>query len=167
MFVCFFKKIFFFICIAPTQPFRVALGAESRVCYLGNTAGRQPQWALAYCYLSQSSPKENERLIHCHSVFKPATFGMLAHLSDRLAKSHPLVLSVTCTSFCCWCRIPRSDWGVIRRRDSPTSSPTRSSASSTGTSWSRSWLLPLTNHSSNLSETWNTLTLPSPRSPSS
>jgi hypothetical protein len=29
--------------IAPTQPFRAALGAESRVCYPGNTADRQTQ----------------------------------------------------------------------------------------------------------------------------
>jgi hypothetical protein len=31
------------MCIAPTQPFRAALGAESRVCYQGNTAERQTQ----------------------------------------------------------------------------------------------------------------------------
>jgi hypothetical protein len=31
------------ICIAPTQLFRAILGAESRVCYPGNTADRQTQ----------------------------------------------------------------------------------------------------------------------------
>jgi hypothetical protein len=31
------------ICIAPTQLFRAALGAESRVCYPGNMADRQTQ----------------------------------------------------------------------------------------------------------------------------
>jgi hypothetical protein len=31
------------ICIASTQPFRVALGAESRACYPDNTADRQTQ----------------------------------------------------------------------------------------------------------------------------
>jgi hypothetical protein len=31
------------ICVAPIRPFRVALGAESRVCYPDNTADRQPQ----------------------------------------------------------------------------------------------------------------------------
>jgi hypothetical protein len=31
------------ICIAPTQPYRAALGAESRVCYPGKTADRQTQ----------------------------------------------------------------------------------------------------------------------------
>jgi hypothetical protein len=36
-------KINFGICIAPTQPFRAALGAESRVCYPGNTADKQTQ----------------------------------------------------------------------------------------------------------------------------
>jgi hypothetical protein len=42
------------ICIVPTRPFRAALSAESRVCYPGNTADRQPQWALTCFYLSQS-----------------------------------------------------------------------------------------------------------------
>jgi hypothetical protein len=41
------------------------LGAESRVYYLGNIADRQPQWALTYCYLSQSTANQNEKLIHC------------------------------------------------------------------------------------------------------
>jgi hypothetical protein len=36
-----FQKSNLGICIAPTQPFQAALGAESRVCYLGNTADRQ------------------------------------------------------------------------------------------------------------------------------
>jgi hypothetical protein len=31
------------ICIATTQPFQAALGAESRVCYPGNAADRQTQ----------------------------------------------------------------------------------------------------------------------------
>jgi hypothetical protein len=43
------------ICIAPTQPFQAALGAESRVCYPGNTADRQTQWALTYYHLSEST----------------------------------------------------------------------------------------------------------------
>jgi hypothetical protein len=34
-------KINLWIYIAPTQPFWAALGAESRVCYPGNTADRQ------------------------------------------------------------------------------------------------------------------------------
>jgi hypothetical protein len=33
-------KINLGICIAPTQPFRAALGAESRMCYLGNMADK-------------------------------------------------------------------------------------------------------------------------------
>jgi hypothetical protein len=52
--------------IAPTQPFRAALGAKSRVCYLGNTADRQTQWALTYCYRLQSTANRNGKLIHCH-----------------------------------------------------------------------------------------------------
>jgi hypothetical protein len=37
------NKINLGIYIAPTEPFRAALGVESRVCYLGNTADRQTQ----------------------------------------------------------------------------------------------------------------------------
>jgi hypothetical protein len=37
------QKINVGICIAPTEPFRAALGAESRVCYPGNTTDRQTQ----------------------------------------------------------------------------------------------------------------------------
>jgi hypothetical protein len=63
----FFKiKINLGICIAPTQPFRAALGAESRVCYPGITADRQTQWVLAYYHVSESTANQNEKLIHCH-----------------------------------------------------------------------------------------------------
>jgi hypothetical protein len=41
--------------IASTQAYWEALGAESRVCYPGNTADSQAQWALTYCYHSQSA----------------------------------------------------------------------------------------------------------------
>jgi hypothetical protein len=54
------------ICIAPTQPFRAALGAESRVCYPGNMADRQTQWAFTYYHLLQSTEIQNGKLIHCH-----------------------------------------------------------------------------------------------------
>jgi hypothetical protein len=54
------------ICIASTQPFRAALGAESRVCYPCNTADRQTQWALTYYHFSQSTANPNGKLIHCH-----------------------------------------------------------------------------------------------------
>jgi hypothetical protein len=53
------------ICIAPTQPFQATLGAESRVCYPGNTADRLTQWALTYYHLSQSTNQKG-KLIHCH-----------------------------------------------------------------------------------------------------
>jgi hypothetical protein len=46
------------ICIAPTQPFRAALGAESRMCYPGNTANRQTQRG-ALAVNSKSERKEN------------------------------------------------------------------------------------------------------------
>jgi hypothetical protein len=86
------QKINLGICIALTQPFRAALGAESRVCYLGNmnTADRQTPWALTYYHLSQSTANQNGKLVHCHRwEFEPVIFGMLAHLSDHSAKSHP------------------------------------------------------------------------------
>jgi hypothetical protein len=48
------------ICKAPI-PF-LALGAESRVCYLGNTADMQTQrGALTYYHLSQSTANQNEK----------------------------------------------------------------------------------------------------------
>jgi hypothetical protein len=50
-------------CIAPTQPYRAALGSESKVCC---TADRQSQWALTYCNLSQSTATQNETSTHCH-----------------------------------------------------------------------------------------------------
>jgi hypothetical protein len=53
------------IFLAPTQPVLVAIGTENRVCYPGNTADRQPKWALRYCYFSQSTANQNEKLIHC------------------------------------------------------------------------------------------------------
>jgi hypothetical protein len=52
------------ICIAPTQPYWAALGTESRVCYPGNIAVSQPQWALTYCYLSQSTANQNKKSTH-------------------------------------------------------------------------------------------------------
>jgi hypothetical protein len=54
------------ICIAPTQPFWVALSVESRVCYRGNMADRQTQWALTYYHLTHSTANQNGKLIHCH-----------------------------------------------------------------------------------------------------
>jgi hypothetical protein len=62
----FFLKFNLGICIPPTQPLRPALGAESRVYYSGNTADRQTQWALTYCYLSKSTANQNGKLIHWH-----------------------------------------------------------------------------------------------------
>jgi hypothetical protein len=43
----------------------VVLDAESRVCYPGNTAVRQPQRALTYCCLWQSTASQNEKK-NCH-----------------------------------------------------------------------------------------------------
>jgi hypothetical protein len=59
-------KVNFGIYVASTRPFQAALGAESRVCNAGNTADSQPQWALTYRYISQSTANQNEKLIHRH-----------------------------------------------------------------------------------------------------
>jgi hypothetical protein len=77
------------ICIAPTQRYWAALRPERRMCHLGNTADRQPQWALTHCYLLQSTASQNEKLTRCHHWNLKANFSMLAHLPDRSAKSHP------------------------------------------------------------------------------
>jgi hypothetical protein len=42
------------------------------------------------CYLSHSTAYQNERLLYCHRWDSlQETFGMLAHLPDQSAKSHP------------------------------------------------------------------------------
>jgi hypothetical protein len=65
------------ICIAPTQPFQAALGAESRVGNLGNTADRQTQWALTYCHLSQSTANQNGKFTATAGIRTLRIFGML------------------------------------------------------------------------------------------
>jgi hypothetical protein len=47
----------------------MALDAESRMSYPGNTADSQSPWVLMYCYLLQSTASQNEKLIHCHIKF--------------------------------------------------------------------------------------------------
>jgi hypothetical protein len=91
------KKFNLGTCIEPTWPFRADLGTVSRVCYLGNIVDRQPQWALVYCYLLQSMNSKSERKVALLPLLglEPATFGMLAHLSDHSAKSHPLLYQVS------------------------------------------------------------------------
>jgi hypothetical protein len=74
------KNIKLGIYIAPIQPYWADLGAESRVCYPGNTAYSQPQWALKHCYLSQSTASQNEKSTHCHrwgSNLRPSTSAPL------------------------------------------------------------------------------------------
>jgi hypothetical protein len=41
-------------------------GSRRWVCYPGNTADRQTQWALTYYHLPQSTANQNGKLIHCH-----------------------------------------------------------------------------------------------------
>jgi hypothetical protein len=84
------------ICRAHAQPIRTAAsGAEcviriTQVCNPGNTADRQPQWALTFCYLSQSTANQNKvdslPLLGLH----PATFGTPALGFDHWAKFHPV-----------------------------------------------------------------------------
>jgi hypothetical protein len=67
-----------------------ALGAESRVCYPGNTADRQTQWALTYYHLSQSTANQNGKLIHGHRW--DSNLRSLARISDHSAKSNPIIM---------------------------------------------------------------------------
>jgi hypothetical protein len=83
------------ICIASTQPFRAALGAKRRVCYLGNTADRHTQSVLKYCHLSQNSKSERGVDSLPPLRFEPITIGMLVHLSDRSAVPSLLQLKIT------------------------------------------------------------------------
>jgi hypothetical protein len=70
----------------------ICIGAESRVCYQGNMADRQPQWALTCCYLSPSKTN-SERKVDFDLLptlgHEPANCDRQSHLSDRSAKSHP------------------------------------------------------------------------------
>jgi hypothetical protein len=85
------------ICIAPTQPFRAALAAESRVCYLGNTEDRKLNER------SRTTTSRSQQQIGTESwdagIWTRVIFGMLAHLSNHSAKSHPLNVSRRLT---CW-----------------------------------------------------------------
>jgi hypothetical protein len=68
------KKLNLGICIAPTQPFRAALGAESNVL---------PPLAVN----SKSERKVNSLP---PLEFELVIIGMLAHLSNHSTKSHPI-----------------------------------------------------------------------------
>jgi hypothetical protein len=68
------------ICIAPTQ---VALGAERRVCYPGNTVNSQLPWAVTY-HLSQSTSNQ-ERKVDIAAAW--ARSCDLRHRSDQ-ARPH-------------------------------------------------------------------------------
>jgi hypothetical protein len=81
-----YKKVSLGICIAPTQPFRAALGAESRVCYLGNTADRQTLSAHVLPPLAFNCKSEHKVNSLPPLGFEPVIFGMLAHLSDHSFK---------------------------------------------------------------------------------
>jgi hypothetical protein len=92
------------ISIAPTQPFWVTLGAESRVCYPVNMADRQTMRAHVLPPLPAYSKSERKVNSLQPLGFKPVIFGMLTHLFDHSAKSHtylsmPDVFSepITCT----------------------------------------------------------------------
>jgi hypothetical protein len=69
-----------------------ALGPKikSWVCYPGNTADpdRQPQCALLYYYLLQSTANQNKKSIHCHSWGSNLRPSACNCTSDRSAKSH-------------------------------------------------------------------------------
>jgi hypothetical protein len=77
------------ICIAPTQPFRAALGAESRVCYPGNTADRQTMSAHLLPPLAVNSKSERKVNSLPPLGFELVIIGMLTHLSNHSTKSPP------------------------------------------------------------------------------
>jgi hypothetical protein len=53
--------------ISPTQLFRVAfIRRWEQRALPRTTADEQPQWALMYCYLLQSTANKNEKLITCN-----------------------------------------------------------------------------------------------------
>jgi hypothetical protein len=74
------------VCTAPTQPFRAALGAESRVCN-----SRQANSMSAHVLLPLAVNSKLERKVNSLPPlgFELVIIGMLAHLSKYSTKSHP------------------------------------------------------------------------------
>jgi hypothetical protein len=74
----------------PIQLYLAALGAESRVCYPGNTTDHQPQWAFTVL-LPLAVNSKSERKVDSLPPLRlvSATFGTPAHFSDRSAKFLP------------------------------------------------------------------------------
>jgi hypothetical protein len=81
------KKIFFKICIAPTQPF---LGAESSVTRITRQTGKLNEERSRTTTSRSQQPIRTESFSLPLLGFKLMIFGMLAHLSDHSAKSHPI-----------------------------------------------------------------------------
>jgi hypothetical protein len=52
--------------MVPTQPYWASLGAESRVCYPGNTADRKPQQVRYHTVTFCSQQHQDEKPTHCH-----------------------------------------------------------------------------------------------------
>jgi hypothetical protein len=71
----------------PTQLFRAALGAESRVVYPDYRQANSTS-ARVLPPLAVNSKSEQKVNSLPPLGFEPVIFGMLAHLSDHLAKSH-------------------------------------------------------------------------------
>jgi hypothetical protein len=94
--------------IAPNQPFQAALSAESRVGYPGNTADRQPQWVLTYCYLSQSTANQNEKLIYCHDWDSNLRPSARKRTSLTTLPSHPHNIRCACAFFFVHCPLTHS-----------------------------------------------------------
>jgi hypothetical protein len=86
------NKINLRICVVPTQPFRVAPGTDSRVCYPGS---RQANSMSTHVLLPLAVNSKSEQKVNSLPPlgFEPVLFRMLAHLSDHSAKSHQLTLS--------------------------------------------------------------------------
>jgi hypothetical protein len=98
------------MCIAPAL-----LGGLRRweQCVLpwGNTADRQPQWTLTYCYLSQSAASQNEKWLttttggwschHRHASVPLWPLGQVSHHYNVLrVPSQPKMLCALCLLYC-------------------------------------------------------------------
>jgi hypothetical protein len=77
------------ICIAPIPALPAALGAESRVCYPGNTAGKLNE-ERSRTTTSRSQQQIRTKVNSLPPLgFELVIIGMLAHLSNHSTKSHP------------------------------------------------------------------------------
>jgi hypothetical protein len=69
------------------------LGIDRRASCMSNTVDSYPQWALTYCYLSQSTASQNEKSTRCHQCW-----GLI--LPPPASQRTALTTQPSPTSFC-------------------------------------------------------------------